>query len=239
MAQESIVEAAARKQREKEAAEAAARAEQKAQQRVQENPDVAASKAKQDAEEAAADAAARQEAAKALAGQNAQNAALLGGTSGVAPVTPNAGGLSIPVTPVKVAVDEVPLTGKLDTAIETGIGYAEAPWRTFQHLYANANTIMPNGKKIIFGGQNGHVGQYSTNKKDQIEHLVELANTPGSMVTEVRKDAEGRYIVVTDAILEAETRAALIDSRTNTARQQDPNVAQAMNNLGRTIAQDS
>jgi hypothetical protein len=230
MAAESPSEAMLRKAKEQQAANAAAEAQKKADEAAGVDPKVAADKARQEAEEAAADLVARQQAAVEMAAKNQ--------ASGVPGVTSNAGGNPAPVTAIPAAqTQELVLDPVMPTNGE--VGMIERPWRTFQHLYANANTILPNGKKIIFGGPNGHIGQYSTNVPEQIQHLAELANTPGSMITEVRKDAEGRYIVVTDSILEAEKQAALVDSRMNTARQQDPNVSQAMNNLGRTIAQDS
>lgn len=229
---DAMVRKAQERQQAAEAAERAAAAEKKADDLAKSDPKVAESKQRQEEEEAKADLQARQQAAQEMLSQNA-------GTNipGVPAVTANASGNPTPATRVPA-----PQTATIELApvlVKDEVGLIERPWRTFQHLYANANTIMPDGKKIIFGGQNGHTGQYSTNNEEQIKHLSTLANTPGSMITEVRQDSEGRYIVVTDAILEAEKQAALIDSRKNTAHQQDPNVAQAMNNLGRSIAQDS
>lgn len=227
---ESQAEAMVRQAKErKEAAEKAAEAQKKADLRAAEDEKVAQDKKRQEAEEAAADLEARRTAAADLAAQN--NSTQI---PGISAVTPNAAGAPAPRPQAQTA--EIELAPVL---VDKEIGLIENPWRTFQHLYANANTIMPDGKKIIFGGQNGHTGQYSTNQPEQIEHLVGLSNTPGSMVSEVRQDREGRYIVVNDAILEAERQAALIDSRKNTAHQQSPGVAQAISNLGRTIAQDS
>lgn len=242
MATETTAEKMLREARERQTAnaaqDAANNAVKKADDTAAVDPKVAASKEQQDREEAAADLLARQEAARDLASKNATTN--IPGVPSFAAVTPNAAGAPIPLGATIARTDEIPLKNVETVLVEDrAVGQIERPWRTFQHLYANANTIMPNGKKLIFGGQNGHLGQYSTNIPDQIKHLAELANTPGSMVTEVRQDAEGRFIVVTDAILDAEKQAALIDSRTNTARQQDPGVAQAISNLGRTIAQNS
>lgn len=231
MAAETTAEAMLRKAKEQQAQNAAEEAQKKADASAAADAKVAESKKRQEEEEAAADLIARQQAAVELAARTQ--------ATGIPGVTPNAAGNPVPVAPVMA-----PQTAELvlDPVMQPQrgeVGIVERPWRTFQHLYANANTIMPNGKKIIFGGQNGHIGQYSTNVPDQIEHLAILANTPGSMITEVRQDKDGRYIVVTDAILEAEKQAALADSRMNTARQQNPSVAQAMNNLGQTIARES
>jgi len=219
-------------ERNKQAAEVAATAQKKADDTAKVDPKVAADKERQDREEAEADLLARQAAARDLAAQNQAS-----GIPGVSNVTANAGNSPIPATRVPA-----PQTAEIELApvLAPGeVGLVDRPWRTFQHLYANANTILPNGKKLIFGGQNGHIGQYSTNVPEQLEHLTELARTPGSMITEVRQDAEGRYIVVTDDILQAEQLAALADSRKNSARDLDPAASQAMSNLPRVIAQTS
>ncbi len=234
MSQETATERMVRQAAERQAAAVAEKAQNVADQAAAVDPKIAESRALQEKQEADADLAARQAAAAELL----KGTQLTGGVPGV---TSNAAGAQAPLSPQIAQLtrtDSIPLAA-VDSSMDNSQIATERPWKTFQHLYANANTIMPSGKKLIFGGQNGHVGTYSTNVPAQIEHLLELALTPGSMVSEVKRDNEGRYIVVTDAILQAETLAALTDSRTNTARQQDPNVAQAMNNLGRTIAQDS
>lgn len=262
MATESSVEKAmreaaerAKEKRDREEAEQKAReAEEAANKRAQEDSKVMESKRRQEQEEAEADAAARKNEALELAARNSRNAADVGlstqeqALGGVPSVTANAAGDMVPTSqPVPgqplypeqaqqqiVQSQKVALAEVDPVAAERTVG-----WKTYQHQYANANTILPNGKKIIFGGMNGHIGQYSTNIPTQIEHLDELARTPGSMITEVRKDADGRFIVVTDAILQAEQQAVLIDSRTNSAADTNPNVAAARANLSRQIAQDS
>lgn len=226
---ETNAEAMIRQAQERAAKAKADEAQKKADETAAVDPKIAESKRLQDEAEAKADLEARQAQAAALA------ASVRG--SGIPGVTPNAAGAPVPAPVALAQTAEIQLAPALVDREEVGI--VERSWRTFQHLYANANTIMPNGKKIIFGGQNGHTGQYSTNVPEQIEHLAELAHTPGSMITEVRKDSEGRYIVVNDAILEAEQLAALADSRKNSARDLDPAASQAMNNLPFTIAQTS
>jgi hypothetical protein len=225
MAQETAAERIARMAKEAEAQKKAAEAQEAADKRAAEDGKVAESKARQEREELEADNRARAEQAQALATQNAQRAQSVG-------VTPNAAGAPIPETVQPVQSAPV-------TAVAVSVAPDRSEWRTFQHQYANANTIMPDGKKLIFGGQNGNIGQYSTNVPEQIKWLADLARTPGSMVTEVRKDADGRFIVVTDAILDAERQAVLIDSRTNSAADLNPNVVTARANLSRQIAADS
>ena len=269
MAQETSVEKAmreaaerAKEKREREEAEKKAReAEEAANKRADEDPQVAASKKRQEEEEAKADAEARRAEAQEFAMRNSKNAAAVGlaaqdlglttqdqALGGVPSVTANAGGDLVPADTIipgqplspEQAQQQVIQPQKVALAAADPVAKeSSAGWKTYQHQYANANTILPNGKKIIFGGMNGSIGQYSTNVPSQIEHLDELAQTPGSMITEVRKDSEGRFVVVTDAILQAEQQAALIDSRTNSAADLNPNVVSARANLARQIAQDS
>ena len=262
MAQETSVEKAMREaaerakdKRDKEEADRKAReAEEAANKRAEEDPGVAASKKRQEEEEAKADAEARRAEAQEFAARNAQNAAAVGLTTqdqalgGVPSVTANAAGDLVPADQLIAGQPLYPEQAQQQVIQPQKVALAatdpvaperSAGWKTYQHQYANANTILPNGKKIIFGGMNGSIGQYSTNVPSQIEHLDDLAQTPGSMITEVRKDSEGRFVVVTDAILQAEQQAALIDSRTNSAADLNPNVVSARANLARQIAQDS
>lgn len=159
-------------------------------------------------------------------------------------VTPNAGANEIPLgSNVSPAV----VSGAVNTDLanqQIAAGMArevpmEAPFRTFQHVYANANTILPNGKKLVFGGPNGGVGEFTTNNVAELEHLVELARTPGSMITEVLVLQDGRHIARADQVLNAERAAVIRDSRLNTAAESNPNIATARNNLPNNIRMNS
>ena len=150
MAQETPAEAIARKAKEADAKKAAEAAQAKADAAAAQNEKVAESRARQEREEAEADNAARIENAKALAASNSGLAASVG----LSPVTPNAAGNPEPVPSVQAAPIE-----KVAVAVAPG----RSEWRTFQHQYANAGTNLPNGQRLVFGGQNGHTGQYSTN----------------------------------------------------------------------------
>lgn len=146
--------------------------------------------------------------------------------------TPNAGGNTYPT-----------LTEKADgTLLEVAapkITPISGAMRTFQHLYAGAGVIMPTGKRLVFGGQNGGIGYYTTNRTNEIELLSDLADTPGSMVSEVKVTPDGRMVVTTDPILQAEQLAVQQDARRNTAADLNPQVSNARENLARTIAQNS
>lgn len=140
--------------------------------------------------------------------------------------TPNAGASPVPAASIGQGLPAV--------AASTVVGL-----RTFQHLYAGAGVVMEKGKRLVFGGPNGGIGYYSTNKPSEIELLNEIANTPGSMVTEVKQAPDGRYVTATDPILQAEQLAVQRDSRRNTENDLNPNVQNARQNLSRTIAQNS
>ncbi len=102
--------------------------------------------------------------------------------------------------------------------------------RTFVHQVAGANTVLPDGRKLVFNGKKGSVGFHITNDPDAIEWLEDLVATPASQITEevnnriVRKEVD-------PAILEAVVSAA-----ENSERAADPQVSAAVNNLPQAIA---
>ena len=165
-----------------------------------------------------------------------------------APLTPavtvNAGGNPLPLGS---AVSPAIVGGAVNTdlaAQQVAAGMARelplaAAYRTFQHVYANAGTILPTGRRLVFGGPNGGVGEYTTNDEKELEHLVDLARTPGSMVTEVLVLQDGRHLARPDQVLAAERAAVIRDSRLNTAAESNPNVAAARNNLANNIRMNS
>jgi hypothetical protein len=150
--------------------------------------------------------------------------------------TPNAGGNVMPVMPPTLTELQDGTTLRLSATREIPL---DSPMRTFQHQYANASVITEKGKRLVFGGPNGGIGYYTTNKLAEIEILSEIADTPGSMVTEVKQAADGRYLVADDPILQAEKLAVQRDSRANTAADLNPQVQNARQNLSRNIAQNS
>lgn len=117
-------------------------------------------------------------------------------------------------------------------------------FRTFQHLYAGANTIMPNkkdeppGKKLVFGGPAGGVGTYTTKDEAEIAYLEELSQTSGTMISEIKQDPEGRTIVRVDESIKADIQEAVADSRKNTAAETNPAIVAARENLAQNIAKN-
>jgi hypothetical protein len=111
-----------------------------------------------------------------------------------------------------------------------------AKFRNFKHLYAGANTIMSDGKKLIFGGPTGGAGVYTTNKADEIEYLEKLSSMSGSMITEIALDKDGRTVVVEDESIQHDIEVAVSDSRANSAAEVNPSIVAARENLAQNIA---
>lgn len=109
-------------------------------------------------------------------------------------------------------------------------------FRNFKHLYAGANTIMPDGKKMVFGGPAGGVGVYTTKDPEEIAFLERLANMSGSMITEIALDKDGRIVIVEDEDVKHDIEAAVADSRKNSAAEVNPSIAAARENLAQNIA---
>lgn len=105
-----------------------------------------------------------------------------------------------------------------------------ADMRTFVHTVAGANTILPDSRKLVFGGKPGGLGYYVTNNVDEIEWLVELTNAVSSQVTEQ----------IVDKIIEKEVDPAIQqaadDSKANSERIMNPQASAAVENLAKYIA---
>lgn len=106
----------------------------------------------------------------------------------------------------------------------------------FQHVYAGAGTIMDNGKRLTFGGAPGGNGRYVTADEEEVEFLKKLANTPGSQITEIFRDADGREVARgAESSLAQDLTQARADAARNTELDTDPAVNTARNNLGNAI----
>lgn len=126
---------------------------------------------------------------------------------------------------------------ELDYDPRTEVRIANRPaGREFQHVYAGANTIMPDGGVITFGGAPGQVGRHITNDHDKITYLEKLSKMPGSQITEIVRDTEGREVPMgsVDAYY-ADLRRAQTDASENTRLDSDPAVATARSNLANNI----
>lgn len=106
--------------------------------------------------------------------------------------------------------------------------------RTFNHLFAGAGTIMPNGTRLTFGGAPGGIGTYVTDNAEEIAFLEELSRTSGSQVSDPEKhvgeDARDQF--------RDEQMQALEDARKNTVTDLNPNVVAARAALESTIKQN-
>lgn len=105
--------------------------------------------------------------------------------------------------------------------------------RNYEHIFAGANAIMPDGKKITFAGRPGTRGYYTTTKAKEIQFLDELSTTSGSQISspELRGRTQGEYDEYHRDLAEA-TR----DANANAARENDPNIVAARANLPKLIA---
>lgn len=110
--------------------------------------------------------------------------------------------------------------------------------RVFQHVYAGANTILPDGTKLTFGGPLGSQGTFITNVPEEVAHLEKLAKMPGSQISEIVHTADGRDVPTSaDAQFSADQAQVRADAAANSARDLDPNVVAARSNLAASIAQ--
>jgi len=118
---------------------------------------------------------------------------------------------------------------------------------TYIHQSAGANTIMPNGKKLVFGGKTGRaipgggwsyggMGYYSTDLPEEISWLEDLVKSPTSQVTKLVEDPVNHTESVMLKSQDPAIAQSAIDAATNTARAMDPQVAAAQDNLAKTIA---
>lgn len=110
---------------------------------------------------------------------------------------------------------------------------------TYQHLYAGANTIMADGRKLVFGGAPGGPGTYATQDKDEIEFLDKIAKMGGSQITKITQDVDGREKVVGDVTDTVnDIQAAQQDAIANTVRDANPAIAAARANISKIAAQN-
>lgn len=118
--------------------------------------------------------------------------------------------------------------------------------RTFVHQVAGGTTIMPDGKRLVFGGKHGLTslgqvsgfGYYLTDLPAEIEWLEGICKFPTSQITELVADpvtAEEKLVVkrVDPAIAQS-----ALDAAHNTERVFNLQANAAVDNLPKTIAKD-
>ena len=113
--------------------------------------------------------------------------------------------------------------------------------RTFVHQVAGANTIMPDGKKLVFGGRRGlaslgqtsGLGYYVTDLPEEITWLENICKHTSSQVTEL----VGERVVTKKA--DPAIAMAVADAAHNTEQVFNPQVSAAVDNLGGSIAKDA
>jgi hypothetical protein len=113
--------------------------------------------------------------------------------------------------------------------------------RTFVHQVAGANTIMPDGKKLVFGGRRGlaslgqtsGLGYYVTDLPEEITWLENICKNTSSQVTEL----VGEKVVPKRA--DPTIAMAVADAAHNTEQVFNPQVSAAVDGLGGSIAKDA
>lgn len=116
--------------------------------------------------------------------------------------------------------------------------------RTFVHQTAGANTILPDGTKLTFGGRPhlasinmvGGRGLYVTDVPEEIEWLAQLVKMPSSQVTEMVEDP----LTHTEKILPKRADPTIMqsvrDAAENSERVFNPTVSAVVENMGAHIA---
>jgi len=115
--------------------------------------------------------------------------------------------------------------------------------RTFKHLTAGSNTIMPNGKVLVFGGRPGGVGFYTTDDEDEIKHLLQLVKSPTAPVEEEKTEvAEASAETLVTAVLtkpaDPALQEAVKDAAASAEKAADPNIVSAQEKLSSLIAKN-
>jgi hypothetical protein len=113
--------------------------------------------------------------------------------------------------------------------------------RTFVHQVAGANTIMPTGKKLVFGGRRGlaslgqtsGLGYYVTDLPEEITWLENICKYTSSQVTELVDEK------VVPKKADPAIAMAVADAAHNTEQVFNPQVSAAVDNLGGSIAKDA
>lgn len=122
--------------------------------------------------------------------------------------------------------------------------------KTYVHQVAGANTIMPDGKKLIFGGKTGRAipgggwlhggfGYYTTDIPTEIEWMEALCKAPTSQITRLLEDRVTHTEVIEQKRPDPAIKQSSEDAAANSQRAMDPAVSAAQENLSKTIALDN
>lgn len=103
-------------------------------------------------------------------------------------------------------------------------------FKTYKHMYAGANTIMPDGKRLTFGGHPGGNGYYTTKDPAEQQYLNDMCRQVSSQIS-----TENGNLTPELTSLQAQT---VVDTRRNTVLDVDPNVANARANMANVIASE-
>lgn len=151
-----------------------------------------------------------------------------------------------PAQPLEAALHQNPNVSVFE---ENPAEKAHPAMKTYVHQVAGANTVMPDGKKLVFGGKTGRVvdgawrhggfGYYSTDIAAEIQWLEDLVKSPTSQVTRAVEDPVTHTEVIQTKRIDPAIRLAAQDAAANSERAMDPQVAKAQQNLPNAIAHDA
>lgn len=160
-------------------------------------------------------------------------------------------GVLVPLTAVQqptAAVIPSAVIPESDAPKELGDGVRVAEElrhsRKFVHQTAGANTIMPDGKKLTFGGRPhlasigmvGGIGLYITSIPEEIKWLSTLAKMPGSQVTELIEDVVTHQEMLVQKKVDPAIALSARDAAANSERVMNPNTSAVVENMGAHIA---
>jgi len=125
-----------------------------------------------------------------------------------------------------------------------------ATGKTYVHQVAGANTILPDGKKLIFGGKTGRAipgggwlhggfGYYTTDLPEEIEWLEALCKAPTSQITRLIEDKVSHTEVIEKKRVDPAIKQSTEDAAANSQRAMDPAISAAQEGLSKTIALDN
>jgi hypothetical protein len=149
--------------------------------------------------------------------------------------------------PVSVVLEQT-ATGPTNAVLAASEGEKRADElrhsRTFVHQTAGANTILPDGKKLTFGGRPhlasigmvGGLGFYVTNDPVEIKWLETLVKMHGSQVTELVEDPTSHREALIAKQADPAIQQSAQDAARNSERVFNPQASAAVENLGAHIA---
>ncbi len=103
--------------------------------------------------------------------------------------------------------------------------------RTFKALTAGSNVIMPNGKKLTFGGPIGGHGVYVTSNSSEVRFLEEMVKFSNGQIWEEAAPEQEAAIVAASPVVN-DTKVAAADVAAIAEKSVNPRLAAMAATLG-------